>query len=70
VERGRTLPELAVAALVSMGFPSVVTHIQPTMEPDGIDLSEWRTPPEHVRADVAAATWELTHEDLGELARI
>jgi aryl-alcohol dehydrogenase-like predicted oxidoreductase len=28
-ERGRILPELAVAALVSMGFSSVVTDIQP-----------------------------------------
>jgi len=69
-ERGHTLPELAVAALVSMGFPTVVAHIQPPMEVDGIDFATWRTAPEQVRAHVAAAEWELTPEELGELALI
>jgi hypothetical protein len=40
------------------------------MELDGIDFSKWRTTPEQIRAHVAAAMWELTQEDLGELARI
>jgi aryl-alcohol dehydrogenase-like predicted oxidoreductase len=69
-ERDRTLPELAIAALVSMGFPSVVADIGPTMELDGVDWASWASATEQVRAAVAAADWGLTPEDLGELARI
>jgi aryl-alcohol dehydrogenase-like predicted oxidoreductase len=54
-DRGRSLPELAVTALVSMGFPSVVAAA---------------ASPDDVRAFVAAGESQLTQEELGELARI
>lgn len=54
-DRGRTLLELAIAALAAQpGIPSVIAGA---------------TSPEQVRANAAAADWELTPDDLAELAR-
>ncbi len=53
-ERGHTLHELAIAALASTpGIASVIAGA---------------TKPEQVRANAAAASWELTQEDLAALA--
>jgi aryl-alcohol dehydrogenase-like predicted oxidoreductase len=55
-ERGRSLLELAIAALASQpGVPSVIAGA---------------TSPEQVRANSAAVDWELSPDDLSELARI
>jgi aryl-alcohol dehydrogenase-like predicted oxidoreductase len=55
-ERGRTLLELAIAALASQpGIPSVIAGA---------------TSPEQVRANAAAADWELSPDDLAALADI
>jgi aryl-alcohol dehydrogenase-like predicted oxidoreductase len=55
-ERGRTLLELAIAALASQpGIPSVIAGA---------------TSAEQVRLNAAAADWELTADDLAELARL
>jgi aryl-alcohol dehydrogenase-like predicted oxidoreductase len=55
-ERGRSLLELAIAALASRpGVPSVIAGA---------------TSAEQVRANAAAADWELTADELDELARI
>jgi aryl-alcohol dehydrogenase-like predicted oxidoreductase len=55
-ERGRSLLELAIAALASQpGLPSVIAGA---------------TSPEQVRANAAAADWELTADELAELGRI
>src|SRR5438093_7886580 len=52
--RGRTLLDLAIAALASqLGIPSVIAGA---------------TSPEQVRANAAAADWELRPEELDELA--
>jgi aryl-alcohol dehydrogenase-like predicted oxidoreductase len=54
-ERGRSLLELAIAALASKpGIASVIAGA---------------TSPEQVRANAAAADWELSPDDLAELAR-
>ena len=55
-ERGRSLLELAIAALASRpGVPSVIAGA---------------TSAEQVRANSAAADWELTAAELAELGRI
>ena len=55
-ERGRTLLELAIAALASQrGIPSVIAGA---------------TSPEQVRANAAAADWDLSEDDLAALATI
>jgi aryl-alcohol dehydrogenase-like predicted oxidoreductase len=55
-ERGRSLLELAIAALASQpGIPSVIAGA---------------TSAEQVRANAAAADWELTEDELAELARL
>jgi aryl-alcohol dehydrogenase-like predicted oxidoreductase len=54
--RGRTLLELSIAALASQpGIPSVIAGA---------------TSPDQVRANAAAADWELTPDELDELARL
>ena len=55
-ERGRSLLELAIAALASQpGVPSVIAGA---------------TSAEQIRANAAAADWELAPDDLAELARL
>jgi aryl-alcohol dehydrogenase-like predicted oxidoreductase len=55
-ERGRTLLGLAIAALASQpGIPSVIAGA---------------TSPEQVRANAAAADWELTPDEVAGIARI
>jgi len=55
-ERGRTLLELAIAALASQpGVPTVIAGA---------------TSADQVRANAAAADWQLTDDELAELARI
>jgi aryl-alcohol dehydrogenase-like predicted oxidoreductase len=55
-ERGHSLLELAIAALTSQpGIPSVIAGA---------------TSAEQVRANAAAASWELTADELAELARL
>lgn len=55
-ERGHSLLELAIAALASQpGIPSVIAGA---------------TSPEQVRANAAAAAWELSPDDLAALARL
>ena len=55
-QRGRTLLELAISALASTpAIPSVIAGA---------------TKPEQVRANAAAGTWELTRDELEELAHL
>lgn len=55
-ERGRTLLELAVSWLLA--------------HPEVASVIAGATKPEQVRANVAAASWELTDEDLAEVEEI
>ena len=56
LERGRTLLELAIAALASQpGVASVIAGA---------------TTPDQVRANAAAGDWELTADELAQLARL